>query len=106
MKSTVMISLVTYDKEDVNTNWLDRTRVDICGKNWSCSIDPYLNNDLLPWFHRHKGYNEYRDTDYWLLNIGWILGWMFDFSKKRNSVCNWTCGTIRQSKTLPKLRIK
>jgi len=86
MKSTVIISLVTFDKEDMDENWIDRTCLDVCGKNWSFSIDPYLNNGILPWAMTHKGYNKQRDTSYWLLNIGWILGWMIDYNKKENGV--------------------
>jgi hypothetical protein len=86
MKRTVIISLVTYDKEDVDENWVDRTRLDVCGKNWSFSIDPYWNNTIKPWLMTMKGYNKYRDVDYRIINIGWILGWMLDFDKKRNGV--------------------
>ena len=86
----IKFRFVTYDREDVDENWIDRTRLDISGKNWSLSIDPYLNNHWEPWLMTMKGYNEWRDVDYFLLNIGWLLGWMFDFDKKREGTWdNW-----------------
>ena len=72
------IKTVTFDEEDMDEGWLDRIGIQISGKRWHSSIDPYINNGWKPWCYFSKGYNEPRQTRYYLLNIGWLIGAMFD----------------------------
>ena len=72
------IKLVTFDKDDINENWLDRTKIRISSNGWHFSIDPYINNHWKPWCLFFKGYNECRQARYFCLNVGWLIGAMFD----------------------------
>lgn len=75
----IKIKIVTFNKEDVDECWLDRTEIRFSNKRWHFSIDPYLNNHWKPWFMPMSGYNKYTKTNWYCLNIGWLVGAMFEF---------------------------